>query len=376
MAEDWLYVGTHGRAHRADPVDAAFGIYRFCRAPGASGFQGLPVTRTPQPGWLAIHPNGRFLYAVNEIGNAEAGEDGSVSAFAIEPGSGELRLLNSQSTSALPCHCALAAGGQYLLVATFGGGAVHLFALGLDGSLAREADMQRQGGASVHPRRQLQAHAHQVAIDPANRFVLVPDLGTDTVWVYELDRTHGRLQLRPECCVRVSPGSGPRHLSFDERARFVYLINEISATVMVFGYDSGSGALRALQALDLLPEGFGGLRSGAALLLHPSGRFLYATTRSHGSSGEPPVRGLDSLVWFAIDAHSGLLSFRGRIPSGGELPRSLIFDARTGQLLIAHQASGTIVGFEVDPRAGTPRPSGEVLHTPVPVCLQLLAARA
>jgi 6-phosphogluconolactonase len=127
---------------------------------------------------------------------------------------------------------------------------------------------------------------------------------------------------------------------------------------------------RKFQNLDLLPEGFAGLRSGAELGIHPTGRFLYATTRSHGSSGEPPARGLDSIVWFEINAVDGTLSLRGRTSSCGELPRSFAFDNSGDHLYVGHQASGTVVTFSIDPETGTPIATGEIVSTPVPVCLR------
>jgi len=364
-----LYVGTHRRAHRADPDDIAFGVYRLGLDEDSGTFRALDMVETPQPGWIAAHPGGQFLYVVNEVRDFEGSEGGGVSAFRIDPDTGALSPLGSQRTPPLPCHCEVDSSGRWLLAATFGGGTVHLFPLGPDGRIGPQAEVHRHTGSSVHPRRQTQPHAHAVSFDPAGRFVLVPDLGTDQLRVYAFDADRGSLTPRPERTARLAPGSGPRHVAFDAHARFVYLMNEMNATITTFAYNPADGALEQRQSVDLLPEGFAGLRSGAELRVHPNGRFLYATTRSHGSSGEPPVRGLDSLVWFAIDPESGLLALRGRTASGGELPRSFTFDAPGERLFIGHQASASIVTFNIDLQTGTPIPSGERAAAPVPVCL-------
>jgi 6-phosphogluconolactonase len=203
---------------------------------------------------------------------------------------------------------------------------------------------------------------------------LVPDLGADQIIVYELDRARGKLITRPERNVQLAPGSGPRHVAFDPQARFVYLINEMSATITVFAYDAARGALLEIQSVDTLPEDFEGLRSGAEIGVHPAGRFIYATTRSHGSSGEPPARGLDSIVWFEIDQQTGQLHLRGRVPSGGEIPRTFAFDSSGLCLFVGHQCSGSVVTFRIDAQTGTPIATGEVIATPVPVCLCLVNA--
>jgi 6-phosphogluconolactonase len=365
MTPPLLFAGTHRRPHRADPADIAFGLYAF--RPGGRP-DDIVLTPSPQPGWIAIHPNGRFLYAANEVSQFQGAEGGGISAFAIDPERGLLTLLGARPVPALPCHCQVDPTGQYLLVATFGGGTVHLFPLLPDGRIGAEADSHRHAGSSIHPRRQTQPHPHAVVLDPGGCFVLVPDLGTDQIVVYELGP--GRLIARPERNAVLPPGSGPRHLCFDPTGRFVYLINEMSATITAFAYDGDHGALREIQNLDLLPENFPGLRSGAEVGLHPGGRFLYATTRSHGSSGEPPVRGLDNLVWFEI-GKDGLIALRGRVPSGGEIPRSFCFDDSGAYLFVGHQASGTVVTFRIDSQTGAPTPSGEMAAIPVAVCLAL-----
>ncbi len=368
-----LYIGTHRRAHRTDASDIAFGIYAFRSESPDKRLRALGMVETPQPGWIAAHPDGRFLYAVNEVGRPGSTEQAGVSAFAIDSDSGALTPLNSQPTSPLPCHCEVDASGRYLLVATFGGGTVELFPLMPDGYIGPATDIHRHSGSSVHPNRQTQPHPHAASLDPANRFVLVPDLGTDQIIVYELDQITGKLISRPERSVSVAPGSGPRHVAFDPHARFVYLMNEISATITVFAYDNTLGALRELQTVDLLPVGFSGLRSGAEIGIHPTGKFLYATTRSHTSSGEPSVRGLDSLVWFKIDEADGLLQLQGRTPSGGEIPRSFAFDNHGDHLYVGHQCSGTVVTFRIESQTGTPIATGEIVTTPVPVCLRFIS---
>ena len=365
-----LYVGTHRRAQRADPEDIAFGIYEFEANDGL--LTGGNLVETPQPGWIAAHPNTQVLYATNEVRELDGKAGGSVSAFAIEPHKGSLSLLNTRRTPPLPCHCEVDAGGRFLLVATFGGGSVHLFPLMPDGRLAPEADAHRHTGSSVHPRRQTEPHAHAVAIDPRNCFVLVPDLGIDQVLVYELDAARLKLIPRPEQGICLPPGSGPRHLTFGGGGTHAYLMNEMSATISVFAYTSATGGLTPIQTADLLPEGFAGHRSGAAIALHPHGRTLYATTRSRTSSGLPPKPGLDSLVWFDLDGETGRIELKGSISSGGEIPRSFTFDNSGEYLFVGHQGSGTLVTFRLDPLTGRPHPTGQVVQTPVPVCLRLL----
>jgi 6-phosphogluconolactonase len=209
-------------------------------------------------------------------------------------------------------------------------------------------------------------------VDPANRFALAADLGADRVVVYELDPQQGRLIPRPASDARVTPGSGPRHIAFHPSAPFLYLISEMAATVTAFAYQPTTGQPREIQTVSTLPAGFTGFRSAAEIAIHPSGRFLYATNRSYGSSGEPPERGEDSIVWFGIDPGDGRLIRGGRAHTGGETPRNLVIEPGGGRLYVANQRSNNITAFSVDRETGALSPTGQVVSAPAPACLQVL----
>jgi 6-phosphogluconolactonase len=375
VQRDFLYVGTWPRTYRSDREDTAFGIYSFSLDTNASCLGFVSLTETKQPGWVTMHPNGRLLYGVNEVREFDGAEGGGVTAFAVDPETGRLSPLNSHRTTSLPCHCVVDVSGRYLLVACYGGGTVHLFSLLEDGRIGAECDVHHHLGSGLHPTRQSAPHPHSVNFDPANRFVLVPDLGADQIFVYELDRDAGKLLPRPERGVKLAPGSGPRHLAFAPHARFAYVINELSCTVTAYDYDSSLGALHELQTMDLMPIGFKGFRSGAEIVVHPSGRFVYATTRSHDSKGMPKLPGLDLIVWCAIDPQLGTLEKPSAVPPRGGIPRSLKFDSTGDRLYVANQSSNTIVTFRVDQVTGEPLFTGDTISTPVPVCLCLSESR-
>jgi 6-phosphogluconolactonase len=143
----------------------------------------------------------------------------------------------------------------------------------------------------------------------------------------------------------------------------------MNATVVAFSVDVVHARLQHLQTVDLLPDGFAGLRSGAAIGLHAETNTLYATTRSHGSSGKSAAPGINSLVWFAVDPATGRLGNRQSIDSGGEIPRSFAFSCDGRSLLVGHQGTNDIVRFALNAETGRPTQMGDAISAPVPVCL-------
>lgn len=365
----FLYAGAYSTPDTPDGPGHPSGIHAL-RLDSVTGLlQPAGVTATPEPGWLAAHPGGGFLYAVNEVTELEGRPGGGVSAFATDPVTGQLTRLNTRPTTGrLPCHCVTDRDGRVLLVAGYLDGTVELFPIEADGSLGPARAVLRHGGSGADPDRQAGPHAHSVNLDPAGRFVLVADLGTDRVAVYELDAGRG-LTARPERDALVAPGSGPRHLAFHPGGGLAYLVNEMAATVTAFGYDGTTGALRELQTVSTLPEGFTGYRAAAEVAVHPAGQFLYVTNRSDGSSSEAPERGEDSVAWFEIDADSGCLTPRGRVPAGGDTPRTLVIDPDGARLYVANQRGGNLTTFLIDPRTGALAAAGQVTPVPGPVSL-------
>jgi 6-phosphogluconolactonase len=346
-----VYVGTYTDG-------ASRGIYRF-DLDTDTGHASPPVlaAEARNPSFLALHPSGRFLYAVSEVSDFGGARTGGVIAFAIDPPSGRLTRLNEEASGGDgPCHLAVDETGQNLLVANYGGGTVALLRITADGRLKPASTVLAHEGSGPDKERQDKPHAHGVYFDPAQRFVLAPDLGADRVFVYAFDAERGRLE--PHGAGVLPPGSGPRHLAFHPSGRFVYVINELASTVSVFRYDAASGALALVQTLSALPEGFAGTSYTAEVQVSPDGRFLYGSNRGH-----------DSLAIFSIDASSGQLSPLGHVPIGGSWPRHFQIDASGRLLMAAHQRGGTIGFFRLDARTGQASPLGARVAVDRPACV-------
>ncbi|HSD28040.1 MAG TPA: lactonase family protein [Vicinamibacteria bacterium] len=346
-----LYVGTYTDG-------TSRGIYRFTFDPAtAATTEPELAVGAKNPSFLALHPNGRFLYAVGEIGSFQGAKTGAVSAFAVDAKTGDLALLNQQpSEGAGPCHLVLDRAGRNVLVANYGGGTVAVLPIGTDGRLKPASSVRAHPGSGPNKGRQEKPHAHGIYLDPAERFALAPDLGADRVFVYRFEAKAGTLE--PHGAGILEPGSGPRHLAFHPNGKYVYVINELLSTMAAFSYDGEKGALTSLQTISCLPAGFSGTSWTAEVAVSPDGRFVYGSNR-----------GDDSLAIFAVEPSTGRLTVKGHSPIGGKYPRHFTIDPTGRFILAGHQNSGTIGVLRLDPATGMPSLVGSPVKVDKPVCL-------
>jgi 6-phosphogluconolactonase len=355
-----VYVGTYTQF--VSPAgEKAEGIYVYRLDPAVGSLRLEQVVKDVfNPSYLAFHPSGRFLYAVNEAGETGGKPGGGVSAFSVDPQTGVLNFLNQQlSIGVDPCYISIDRGGRYALVANYTSGTVSLLPVNQDGSLQPAAQTIQHVGRGKDPSRQEGPHAHAAVLSPDNRFVFVMDLGTDRVVAYRLDRETGKLVPRPDQDVQVAPGSGPRHLDFHPNGRFAYLVNELNSSLVGCAFDPKAGRLEEMQVVPMLPEGYRGSNLAADVHVAPNGKFLYATNRGH-----------DSLVIYALDADSGRLTFAGYEPTGGNYPRNFAIDPTGTFLLAANQNSGTILTFWIDAQTGKLSFTGQETQVPTPACIK------
>ncbi|MDB6068184.1 MAG: pgl [Pedosphaera sp.] len=353
MAGNYLvYVGTYTGAKSK-------GIYAF-RMDSASGTLtplGL-AAETPNPSYLSVSPNQKYLFAANEVGSFKGKPAGSVSAFSIDKETGKLSALNTQSTMGpSPCHLVVDLEGRNVLVANYGG-SVAVLPIQPGGQLGEATAFVEQHGKSILPERQSGPHAHCVTLTAENHEVFVCDLGLDKILTYQFDSNHGTLTANQPPFVELKPGAGPRHMTFRPDRNYAYSINELDSTISVLAHDAKKGALAALQTISTLPEGFQGKNYPAEIEVHRTGKFLYGSNRGH-----------DSIVVFAIDSDKGTLTLVEHQATNGKTPRGFGIDPTGRFLLAANQDSNTIVVFAIDSTTGRLKNTGQILDVHSPVCV-------
>lgn len=351
-----IYIGTYTRG------SGGIHLLEMDPATGALTNKGL-VAECVSPSFLTISRDGRYVFAVNETADYSGAATGSVSAFARDSASGKLTLLNVQSSNgSYPCHITVSRSGRHVIVANYGSGTVAVLPVKPDGRLEPASCVLQHRGSSVNKSRQEGPHSHSVNFDPANRFALACDLGTDQILIYQYDDARGTLTPNDPAFIATRKGAGPRHLAFHPKGRLVYVINELDSTIASYRYDPDMGTLRDIDVIATLPKDFTGESTTAHVVVHPTGRWVYGSNRGH-----------DSLAVYAVNPASGALRLVGFQPTLGKTPRNFACDPSGKYIVAANQDSNTVVVFKVDLKTGMPVPTGHQTEVPQPVCVRFVA---
>lgn len=345
-ADSLVYVGTYTRT-------TSKGIYAF-RMSGSDGKLtplGL-AAESASPSYLALHPNGKYLYAVNETNN------GAVTSFSIDRATGKLTQLNAVSSKGGgPCHINIDPSGRTALIANYGGGSIASYGIGADGKLTEAVSFIQHSGSSVNPQRQREPHAHSIDVDPKRGLAIVADLGLDKLFFYKLDASKHTLSAAPAHTVSLPPGTGPRHFAMHPNGKYGYVIGEMLMTVTTVDLQG----YRVLDSVTTLPGPVGPGDSTAEIEAHRSGKFVFGSNRGH-----------NTIAGFTVDPKKGTLKPNGHTSTQGKTPRNFAIDPSGNFLLAANQDSDSIVQFRIGPD-GKLSPTGQTAEVGMPVCIRYLS---
>jgi 6-phosphogluconolactonase len=342
------------------------GIYSFHFDSITGRLSSMVVAATTQdPSFLAVANNKKYLYAVNELSDFDGKKSGAVTSYSLDPKSGKLIELNKVSSGgADPCYVSFDQTGKYLLVANYTSGSGSTFPVAPDGRIGPASAFVQHTGFGPNKERQEGPHAHYIASSSDNRFVFVVDLGLDEVVVYRFNPANGSLTPNDPPFAKLAPGAGPRHLAFHPNGKFAYVLSEVNSTVTAFAYDSKNASFSTLQRLSTIPKDFTAHNDTAEIVVHPSGKFLYASNR-----------GRDSIAEFTIDPSRGTLTLAGDFATQGKTPRNFALDPTGKFLLAANQESNNIVVFRINQSTGTLTSTGQVAQVPAPVDIVFVPAK-
>lgn len=302
------------------------------------------------PSYVSLSKDEKFIYAVNENGG-----ESMVSSFAFDAVNGKPSLINQVSSKgADPCY--LINDDTNVIVANYSGGNISVFGKNQDGSLTEAKQVIQHYGKGINEKRQEKPHVHMVYFSPDKKYILSNDLGTDKVYVYNYNPTATADVLTLKDSVSVKAGSGPRHLTFSKKGKYVYLLQELDGSLTTFSY--ADGKLTQLHETTILADGYKGTFSSADIHVSPNGKFLYASNRGDANT----------ITVFKISG-KGKLKLKGQTSTLGKGPRNFVIDPTGKFLLVAHQYTNDIVIFKINKRKGTLTDTKKRFDLCSPVCL-------
>jgi 6-phosphogluconolactonase len=353
----------------------ARGIY-VSRFDIATGKLTTPALATPslRAAFFAVGQSRgrRMLYVCNEGDE----HNSAITTYVIDPASGSLKQIGQVSSGAAgPAYISIDADGRSAYVADYAGSAIATYLIQPDGTLSKPVEdldfkQPRFGHKGPNAERQDAAHPHLTLLSPDNRFLVVPDLGNDSIVTFPADASTGHLGT-PHINER-RPGSGPRHVAFHPNRRWIYCVNELDNHVDQLLWNETRGdAAHGVQAQALLTDtsrtvstvdpGFHGQSTAAEVVIEGGGRHLYASNR-----------GEDSIAVFDIDPANGALTLTQRISCGGHQPRQFTLDPTGKFLVCGNQASDSVTVFTRNETSG--HLTGPIQTLPVPSPMMTLFA--
>lgn len=344
--ENLLLTGTYNR-------NVPEGIYSYGFNAQTGSLRLLSSTDATNPSFLAVSPNGKWVYAAEENGV------GAVAAFSVDPATGALQLLNRRaSMGAHPCHLSVHPSGRWLAVGNYSSGTVAILPIGANGSLDSAVQVVKHTGSGIVASRQASPHVHQTVFSPDGQFLLVPDLGIDKVMLYQFDAQTGQLTECSPPAAKLQPGSGPRHLSFHPNGKLVYVIEELTGMVSCFQYRAGT--MSSFERIPALDPKYRGPIGSAHIQVSADGKFVYSSHRGEGNQ----------LTVHRLQSDLGSLIPKQYVASGGKSPRHFTLAPQGNWILVANQASQNIAVLKRNKSTGLLKKSKQSTPLPAsPVCL-------
>ncbi len=325
-------------------------VYRFNTETGDFK-RAQPVTELKNASYLAVSGDRKNVYSLGGEG---------INSFRFDPVTGVLTFMNSLPAQG-PAYISVDKNKKVVFAGNYGGGSVLSVHLDKEGSFVKEnATVIKYEGSSINKERQDKSHVHAAVLSLDDRYLLVPDLGTDRVYQYQVDASSQEI-IKPvdPPFFAGDPGGGPRHLAFHPNGKWAYLVLEMTGSVMALGYQDGK--LSAKQTISMVTPDFKGRLSGADIHVSPDGKFLYASNR--GDANEIAIYSIN---------RKGTLKLVGRQSVLGIMPRNFVIDPTGKFLLAANQVSNDIFIFRRNSKTGLLTATGKNIEVEKPVCLKFV----
>ncbi|OOV19222.1 lactonase family protein [Flavobacterium sp. LM4] len=309
------------------------------------------------PSYLTVSPNGKYVYACTDT---KTPNSGSVSSFEFNPQNKSLTFLNKKGSGGEnPVYVSVHKSGKWLVNANYTEGSVSVHPLLENGKIDSIAQNFQYTDGSVHKERQTRSHVHSAIFSPEFDYLFLPDLGADKIRCYRFDETQKQPLTETQITfTKTDLEAGPRHFTFHPNQKYGYCIEEMSGSVSVYQYESGS--LKKIQRINTYSGETKGVLESSDIHISPDGKFLYASNRGKENN----------IAIFSI-AKNGILKNIGYQSTFGNHPRIFAID-ETGKFLIATNVnSGNVIVFKRNPKTGLLKKTGNEIKMENVSCVQI-----
>lgn len=346
-----FYTGSYNQKNSPaqNPTGDGIGICHLDAITGEITVDAYQTHRNPS--YLCISKNNEYLYAVEEL---PEGNGARVFSYEICIDNRLKQIDTKEIPGGYACHLAICA--SQLVIVNYMSGDALSFNILEGGYLSDHYQVIQNYGNGPNKLRQESPHMHMVYPWEKNKLFIV-DLCLDNAQGYVFNRRSGKWEKEEYVNLNIDPGAGARHMVMSNDKSLAFVLGELTSEIFVFRKNNRSFGL--VQKISFMND-YSLMPSGAAIKIHPDGKYLYASDRTS-----------NQIAIFKIDRSKQNLSLMEFVDTGGKCPRDFSFDPSGNWLIVANQDSNNLVVFRVNKENGLlVRHSIANVKTPVNVCFQ------
>lgn len=345
-----LLIGTH-KNHSS----AGIFMYDFDQDEGLSKYMGK--TPIDHFSYFTVSPNKEFVYAIRSLDEGRA----KIAAYKRDLNHGTYTLLNELDIDGSePCYVIINKKRTYAIVANDGSGDIILFKINIDGSLYNQMHKIEFYGRGDNNISQQHSHIQCVKFTPNEDFVIITDLGTDSIYIYKIVELENSIYVEPtNYTYKLSvQGSGPRSFVFHPNGKYIYLINALKSLVTFYDYNKKFGTItlsQIIEASQLKPKGY------THIQISPDGLYLYVSSKLEKTK----------LLVFMIDQKTGVLKQLDPIDIQAKISH-FVCSPNGKFMIVASREENIVLIYKRNIKKGVLYPNPESIKCEHPVFLKAL----
>jgi 6-phosphogluconolactonase len=339
--QDYLFYALSTSGDNAEPV------YQ-CRLHGETGEITImnKYAGVVQGNYFALSPDMNSLLVTSR--NSAKNQGGLVHYNVTAEGN--LTYVASRlKPGGVPSYVSFTPDGKYVLSSHYGDDQISLYQFS-NNVLSAEIDNIVKADT---------AKGHYIKTDPSGKFVHAVFLGLDKIFNYTIANDKF-VENSNQPSFSLPAGFGPRHMDFHPKKDFVYILNELNSSVTACSYNPETGVLTEIQNISMLPSGYIGTNTAAAIRIHPNGQFLYASNRGH-----------NSIALYSI-ADNGILTFVEHTTSGINTPRDFNLSPDGKMMVVANLQGDSMMSFKINQSTGKLSYTGYTVTILRPLAIEFL----